>query len=144
MVSLPSPQKLLFLFFVAAVSVVLGLRIGKLFKREATLPQLPSEVASEIGESSELETAEPGPVSGGEETLPKGWESYTGIIREAVGTSGGTHQLISKDGEVLILLEARDQKLVVSEGMEAEVQGPVKAVEDSDLRLMTVERVVFR
>ena len=141
MASLSNPQKLLILFFVAVISVGFGLGIGRIFRREAIL-QAPSKVASEIGKSLEPEPAEPEPTP--EKALPKGWESHSGIIREAVEALEGTHQLVSKDGEILILLKARDQKLKVSQGMEAEVQGPVKPIEGSELKLMMVERVVFR
>jgi len=129
--------------------VVAGLRIGRLFKREVTQQQLLSEIEDEIGKNSEASgpasaIREMGALPAGKQDLPVGWKSRTGIIREAVGTPEGTHQLINEEGKVLILLEAHDAKLKVSEGMEAEVQGPVRGVEDSALQLMTVERVVFR
>ena len=144
MISLSKPQKLLLFFFIAVISVVAGARIGRLFQRVG--PGLPPELLDEISTGSET----PESVSFVEESategggLPQGWESYTGVIREVDEIPKVTHVLIAKDGEEVIFLKSRDQKLKVSEGMEAEVQGSVEPVEGNDLMLMTVERVVFR
>jgi len=49
-----------------------------------------------------------------------------------------------ENGEIILLLEARDDKLEVALGMEAEVQGPVENTVEGNQRIMTVEKIVFR
>ncbi len=76
--------------------------------------------------------------------LQPGWQSYSGIIDVAQDAPGeATHVLTDENGEAIIYLTAVDEKLVVSESLDAEVQGPVSNLKDSDKRLMQVERVVF-
>ena len=51
---------------------------------------------------------------------------------------------MTSEGELLLLLEASDEKLVVSESMSAEVQGSVRRTTEGNQKIMRVEKIVFR
>lgn len=133
------PQKTLLLLFVAVLSLFVGWGMGKILTLKRTMP------SPEVSES-EKEVAEEETGNEEEEETPSDWESYTGTITP-LGPSiymQGSHQLVDENGETILLLEARDDKLEVASGMEAEVQGPVEKTVEGNQRIMMVEKIVFR
>lgn len=133
------PQKTLLLLFVAVLSLFVGWGMGKILTLKRTMP------SPEVSES-EKEVAEEETGNEEEEELPSDWESYTGTITplDASIYMQGSHKLVDENGEIALLLEARDDKLEVASGMEAEVQGPVEKTVEGNQRIMTVEKIVFR
>ena len=140
--NLSIPRKYLFVFLVLAVAgLFLVFRFLGRGAPSSEVPVSPPETAN---------TSEEGTAAGGEEgpqePLPLGWESHTGIIYP-LGVSiymQGTHKLVTSEGELLLLLEASDEKLLVSESMSAEVQGSVRRTTEGDQKIMRVEKIIFR
>jgi len=56
----------------------------------------------------------------------------------------GTHRLVDDDGNTLILLSAKDDKLKLSEGMKVQVSGVVRKTLEGDAEIMAVELIKFK
>jgi hypothetical protein len=56
----------------------------------------------------------------------------------------GTHRLVDDNGNTLVLLNAKDDKLKLSEGMKVEVSGVVRKTLEGDAEIMEVELVKFK
>lgn len=140
--NLSIPRKYLFVFSVLAV---IGFYLAFISLDRGVLP---SEVPVSPPEAENVseDHADADSEGGAQEPLPLGWESHTGIIYP-LGVSiymQGTHKLVTPEGELLLLLEASDEKLVVSESMSAEVQGSVRRTTEGNQKIMRVEKIVFR
>jgi len=140
--NLSIPRKYLFVFSVLAVAgFFLAFRFLDRSVPPSEVPVSPPE-AEEVSEDSAAADRE----GEDQEPLPPGWESYTGIIYP-LGVSiymQGTHKLVTSEGELILLLEASDEKLVVSESMLAEVQGSVRRTTEGNQKIMRVEKIIFR
>lgn len=144
--SLSKPQKPLILFLsVAGISLLVGWGVGKILvaRRATLLPQVPTSQVPEEHKNAEKSGNDAGD---SEEETPSDWESFTGTIipLDVSIYMQGSHMLVDENGEIILLLEARDDKLEVALGMEAEVQGPVENTVEGNQRIMTVEKIVFR
>ena len=132
-------RKPFLLLFVAALSLLVGWGVGKVLtlkRPDSYSRSLEDKIKMEEGREGEKEKERKE-----EEKLPKEWESYTGIISSLDSSiySEGSHQLTNENGDTVLLLEAEDDKLMVSLGMEAEVQGPVRMTADGNQKIMMVE-----
>lgn len=135
---LSAAQKILLLLFVSLVSLGVGLGLGKL----VTSPRVTSKTpVIDLTES----TPSPTETTTENSEAPANWKSYTGLITTAgAGVQmQGTHRLLDENGETMVLLEARDDKLEVATGMTATVRGPVKKTVEGSEQIMTVEEIVF-
>lgn len=136
-----SSQKIFVLIVAALVSGVAGFGLIRLMRTV-------SQIEGGLPEENQLEESEES--AGGENQeqggrLENGWSSYSGIIQIAREVHGkATHILVDENGDLIIYLMADDQKLVISEAMEVEVQGTLESLKDVTEPLMRVERVVFK
>ena len=140
--NLSMPRKFLLVFLIlSVVGVFLAFRSLGGDVTPSETPVSPPEAEEVFEDSADADGEEDA-----QETLPSGWESHTGIIYP-LGVSiymQGTHKLVTSEGELLLLLEASDEKLVVSESMSAEVQGSVRRTTEGNQKIMRVEKIVFR
>ncbi len=136
-----SPQKVFILITIALVSGIAGFGLIRLMRGVSQLErELPE--ANQVEEEGES-VGEKYQEQGGK--LDNGWSSYRGIIKVArEAPSRVTHILADESGDLIIYLTADDQKLVVSEAMNVEVQGTLESLKDATEPVMQVERVVFK
>lgn len=143
-----SPRKTLLVLVVFFLSAGIGFGLMRFMGSVTSFRERISEGSSlqeESQEESEEESQEVSTDASDEFELRPGWKSYSGIIEVAYqGPSSASHSLVDAEGNLLIYLTASDQKLDVSESLEAEVQGPVSRLGDGDGNLMSVERVIIR
>ncbi|MEA2020569.1 MAG: hypothetical protein U9M98_02515 [Patescibacteria group bacterium] len=137
-------QKIFVLIAVSLFSAIIGYSLikimesGLLSRQEGWESSIVEEEGKEKQDQASLD-------SSADSDLQSGWQSYSGTIDISQSAPGGaTHVLIGSGGEEIIYLAAGDDKLIVAESLEAEVQGPIRDLEDSNKKLMQVERVVFK
>lgn len=133
-----SPRKVFILLTVAIVSGAVGFGLIKVVWG---ISYMEDRLSVEDGSEEKREPEESSP----REDLEHGWSSYRGIVQVARdGPERVTHVLADENGEEIIFLMTDDQKLVVSEALEVEVQGPMINLKDAVKPVMQVERVVFK
>ena len=130
------PRKLFILLVVALVSGVAGFGLIRAVRGFSVLQ-------TKLSDSEQVEEEQTNNNSQGESE--NGWTSYSGIIQIARDApSRVTHHLVDENGEPIIYLMTDDQKLVVSEALQVEVQGTLENIKDSTKPVMNVERVIFK
>ena len=130
------PRKLFIILVVALVSGVAGFVFIRAIRGFSGLQ-------TQLSESEQIGEQEDGNAT--QKDMDNGWSSYKGIIQIARDApSRATHFLADENGEPIIYLMADDQKLVISEALQVEVQGTMENLKDATKPVMNVERVVFK
>lgn len=124
---LPQRQKLSFLLIGSTIFLSLGIGLGFML--------INTSVPPETNEISELPKKTPAKKTLSGKIIP---------LTEASIYMQGTHRLVDDEGNTLILLKAKDDKLKLAEGMRVEVEGVVTKTIEGDMEIMEVEKVRFR